>query len=40
LETFPQFSEARANEVVMQAGDVMCTYTHIYIYIYYDYCCL
>ncbi len=34
LETFPQFSEARANEVVMQAGDVMCTYTHIHTYIY------
>lgn len=24
LESFPEFSEARANEVVMQAGDVMC----------------
>lgn len=24
LDTFPQFSEAHANEVVMQAGDVMC----------------
>ena len=24
LESFPEFAEARANEVVMQAGDVMC----------------
>lgn len=34
LETFPQFSQAHANEVVLQAGDVLCMSTIYYIIIY------